>query len=523
MQPDSTVTSTLSSVLNDPVKLVGFIATILGILAAIVGIIGGITGLWQKWLERWQERRLRKILRKRTGAELYTPEEIIASRRYYICPDCFDVDPAQEAEIRSVHAVRGDLFRNVDKLLESPHKNKYLIVLADSGMGKTSFLINYWYCHWRDPKRQQRFNLAIVPLGIDKADAAIQEIPDKSNTVLFLDAFDEDARAIQNHRRRLETLIRLTQDFRQVLLTSRTQFFLQEEEIPRETGLLKTGPKGLDGAGTHVFYKLYLAPFSDEQVTRYLKRRFSYWQRDLRKKAQDVIDKIPLLSVRPMILSHIQDLVLPGKEFTYTFQLYEEIVTQWLQREKPFVQDTEALREFSEKLALNLVLNRQARGGERIHYQELLPLAQQFKILLEDWQLRGRSLLNRDAVGNYKFAHRSIMEYLFVKRFLEMNADERPYCQWTEQMYQFLEEKLAFCELKDQPFPNLSQINLSHFQKLKLRYEHGILSSEDVEKMLREYDFFDRYKNKSGKGVNHRYLSSGKKEKVIFDLLSFIR
>ena len=47
---------------------------------------------------------------------------------------------------------------------------------------------------------------------------------------------------------------------------------------------------------------------------------------------------------------------------------------------------------------------------------ELDLLAKEWDLQLASWQIGTRSLLNRDALGNYKFAHRSIMEFLFVKR-----------------------------------------------------------------------------------------------------------
>jgi len=515
MQPDST---TISAILTDPLKLVQIIGGIVAIIAGLVAIIAGILGLIRR-LKRWcQIRREQRRLLHRPGAEFYTPEEIIFNSQYYVRPFCQDVDPSQEAEIRLVHAVQADLFDKVDYLLAHPEKYKYSIVLADSGMGKTAFLINYWLRHWRDKPGRRRFKLALVPLGMEKADNHIQNISDKSNTVLFLDAFDEDARAIQNYRQRLARLLKLSEDFRQVLLTSRTQFFLREEEIPRETGIIRISSKGLGESGEWLFYKLYLAPFSDAQVEQYLKLRFTFFRRKQRTKARELVRKIPLLSVRPMILTHIQDLVQSEKEFKYAFQLYEEMVTAWLEREKPFVKDTVALRKFSECLAIDLYSQKNQRGAERVHYSELLPLARDYKIPLEDWQLRGRSLLNRDVAGNYKFAHRSIMEYLFVKRFLETEPNLRPKTDWTDLMKNFFVETLQYCQDINQGLPNLSHVDLSGIFHSQLRANRKKLTQDEGRRMLIKYDFYDKYENKAGKGIKHLYFQIGQKDEIIFDL-----
>ncbi len=242
------------------------------------------------------------------GAELYTKEDILRAAKFYIKPNCQDVDPSQEEEIQLVHAVKNKLFEMVDELLKNSEKFKYLIVLADSGMGKTAFVLKYYARHWRS-RRRHKFDLALIPLEIKNVDNYIKTIPSQSNTVLLLDAFDEDTLAIQNHRQRLAKLLELCEGFRQVLITSRTQFFRKEEEIPRETGIIKFSTADLGDNREYVFYKLYLSPFSDKQVNRYLKRRFHLWQQGKCRRVREIIEKIPQLTVRPMLLAYIPDLV----------------------------------------------------------------------------------------------------------------------------------------------------------------------------------------------------------------------
>ena len=116
-----------------------------------------------------------------------------------------------------------------------------------------------------------------------------------------------------------------------------------------------------------------------------------------------------------MLLSYIPDLVQSNTPLNKVYQLYEAMVRAWLERENVWV-DEQKLREFSERLAIDIYTKRETRGAERIPYEELISLEQTWQIDLENWQISGRSLLNRDAKGNYKFAHRSIMEYLFAVR-----------------------------------------------------------------------------------------------------------
>ena len=293
-----------------------------------------------------------------------------------------------------------------------------------------------------------------MPLGIPDADKRIADIPDKKNTVLFLDALDEDTLAIVDHAARLRDLLKLTYDFQRVLITCRTQFFPKDEEIPQETGIVKVGPRAAGERAQYVFHKLYVSPFTEEQVQAYLKRRYPFGQRRRRKMAQNMVKKIPQLIARPMLLAHIDDLVRANRQVKYAFELYDEMVEAWLVREEGIVAGLkkEDLRQFSERLGVDLYVNRERRGLERIRKEELAELAKQWKIPLDDWHLTGRSLLNRDAVGNYKFAHRSIMEYLFVKRF---TSGEKACCglTWTDQMKAFLWEVIQSYRNSKQPVP----------------------------------------------------------------------
>ncbi|MBD3343053.1 MAG: DUF1566 domain-containing protein, partial [Candidatus Lokiarchaeota archaeon] len=319
--------------------------------------------------------------------------------------------------------------------------------------------------------------------------------------------------AIIDHAERLINLMQLTRDFQKVLITCRTQFFPKDEEIPIETGIVKIGPVPAGHKAQYIFHKLYISPFTMNQIEDYLKRRFPIWKKKCRKQARDMIEKIPKLSVRPMLLAHIEDLVGKELELKYAFQVYEEMVEAWLIREEGKLEGIkkEPLRDFSELLAIEIFKNREQRKSERIPKSALTEFAESFKIPLEDWQLSGRSLLNRDAVGNYKFAHRSIMEYLFVKRFLEIQSDARPKIEWTDQMFQFLYEMINHYQEHNMKLADLTHIDLKRLIKTtkgplyKLRSKKKSLFEHDVHKMIRQYNMFEFRENLSGRGLFHLY------------------
>jgi uncharacterized protein YjbI with pentapeptide repeats len=330
------------------------------------------------------------------------------------------------------------LFEVVDKFLMAYSPHRHLLLLADSGMGKSSFVLNYYVRNCHRPKRK-RHQLVVVPLNAPKADEHIADIENPQDAMLFLDAFDEDQQAIANHRERLAALMEVCHPFKRVLITCRTQFFPTDEVLPRDTGIIRVGAVRLGEKKVYEFFRQYLAPFDDSQVEKFLRKRYSILQWRQRNKARELVRKIPLLSVRPMLLSHIPDLIDSDVQIEYAFQLYEILVEKWLEREEYWV-NKDRLRNFSERLAVDFYTKRQGRGTEGIPHAELTSLAKEWSLPdLKDWQLRGRSLLNRDAMGNYKFAHRSILEYLIVRR-LTAGDDACLDLELTDQMALFLRE-----------------------------------------------------------------------------------
>ncbi|MBM3736321.1 MAG: hypothetical protein FJW39_11095 [Acidobacteria bacterium] len=395
------------------------------VLGIFVGVMVAVAGLCRNVIRDWWARR---TLSSRLGAEAYPAEVIKASTRYYIRPDCQGADPAGDEDFRNVVSPREPLFTTMDRLLEKPSEHKHVIVLADSGMGKTSFLLNYYACHWSSRKRRERFNLHLLPVNADVV-AGIQRVSRPTETVLFLDALDEDPAAMKDHQARVKELVDATRMFRTVVITCRSQFFPKEEEIPDQTGVLKVADTG--DKKDHRFKKLYLAPFTEEQIEKAIKRRFR--RRD-REAARRVVDMIPELVARPLILSYLEDLI--GGQYKTASDVYERIIDRWVERDEYWV-NKEDMKRFSEKLAVEMF----RRGEQRVPEAELEPLAAQFGMKhLKSWQLRGRSLLNRDAQSRYKFAHRSIGEYLCVRAWQTEVDKAEPGHARTELMRQFASE-----------------------------------------------------------------------------------
>lgn len=402
-------------------------------IALALGIIPSAPSI-TKWIRTELDRRR---LLKRTGGDLYTRGDLLRALTNYVKPYCQSIDPSGGEDFRQTVAVKEDAHKVLHDLLEPTTDERYCLLLADSGMGKTTLLLNFFARHNR--KKHPAYKLLLVPLGSPKADRLIVDEADKTNTVLLLDAFDEDTEAILDHRRRLSALLDLSRDFAKILLTCRTQFFEKDDEIPKETGLARFGVKGAGQAGTYRMRKVYLSPFDDSQISKYIKIQFPVWRYKQRATAKEIASRMGDLTARPMLLAHIKDLILERRDYTRTSEIYFAMIDAWLVRESQFV-DRGALLSFSEALATQMYLDRTRRGAERIPRTEAAKVAVKCGLSLKDRQLGARSLLNRDAEGNLKFSHRSILEFLFVCDFLRSSIDtlkRRPTAEWTDQMKRF--------------------------------------------------------------------------------------
>lgn len=415
------------------------VTTISALIFILIFVIKQIYNLYIFWISHLRKKELIKDLHP-----FFTQKEIEFATRYYINTKFQNVPPSEDEEpgrnyIAAASQPLLPLF--LDKAFRSDiEDSKYYLVLADSGMGKTTFMINlylnYKYqINWF--RIHKKYNIELLPLGHPYTLERIKGMhsQEKKNTILLLDAFDEDNKAIINYTTRLNEILDLIWEFREVVITCRTQFFPSSNEEPTETGKFKFGPEG----GQHHFQKIYISVFSEKDIKKYLKKRFKsfyFFKTSKYLKALAIVLKAPNLMMRPMLLSYIDDLLNMKKEINYGFQIYEVLIDQWLIRESNKAGIVEKygksyksmLYEFSKALAKDLYINKTKRNNRlSLNVNEIIdnPKGLQLKdiegsiIQIDKYDQGSRSLLNRNAIGEYKFSHKSILEYFIALEVYE--------------------------------------------------------------------------------------------------------
>lgn len=395
---------------------------------------------------------VRYLLLKRTQkalneelAPFYTIEDVDKATRYYIPTKYQMIAPYEEEDIGISTYLINPKGKLIPKLLKGgfhrkKHSSRYILILADSGMGKTTFMINLFLAYkrrygWMNSK----FNIKLIPLGSPHATNVLGTIHPqrKKDMIMLLDAFDEDTKALIDYNARMEEIMKLSWEFKQVIITCRTQFFPSTKEIPHETGNLKFGVD----AGEYKFQKIYISPFSEIDIMFYLVKKYFVlnplnWNKFI--KAYKIVKKSPSLMARPMLLSRMDDLISSESVFKYSYLIYEELIKKWIEREadKPGIKEVYKSKEifknlllrFSEEIALNMYEHQRERNGLYINKDHSLLSDNEFLLEsvegrnLRSTEKRSKSLLNRDAEGNYKFSHKSILEYFLAREATRNDA-----------------------------------------------------------------------------------------------------
>ena len=148
---------------------------------------------------------------------------------YYIVPNCQHHNPADYHEDQQSRSyLKASLHESLQAFLGGEtlvrgNGSNQMFILADAGMGKTTLLLmlKMWHLFSFWPKG---YDCLLLKLGDDSLDQ-IKQHEGKANTVLLLDALDEDPLAHGRIDERLKELLEASRNYRQVLITCRTQFF----------------------------------------------------------------------------------------------------------------------------------------------------------------------------------------------------------------------------------------------------------------------------------------------------------
>jgi len=280
----------LSDYIGSPLWITETIILLLTILA-----IAWVIDFLMKFIRKLNIRRFNKIL-KSNLSHYYSNEDISRATKYFIPLYYQESAPSIHEELGG-----GGIPIPKQKIIPAFIKdfsnqrsyNKFILVLADTGMGKTTFLINLFLKYLKKKNNtsfRQKFPIKLYPIGDSETFKDIDRLPNKENTILLLDALDEDIQALKDYNSRLQEIIKKVKKFKRVIITYRTQFFPSEVEIPSKAGIFSWG-----GSGEYEFQKYYLSVFDQKDINKYLFKKYGFFRRSTKIRAQQIIKKVEAL------------------------------------------------------------------------------------------------------------------------------------------------------------------------------------------------------------------------------------
>lgn len=441
-------------------------------------------GLGPNWIAKLYKK-LKGIQHKRK-TELSRINDVLNSdplelAKFYVEPDCQNINPADHYD-ETPKTSREPIFKKIDEFLRvkkcDEPGDRHMFILSDAGMGKTSLLamlkllhlISFW------PKN---IDCILLKLGKNSIDE-IADIENKRQTFLLLDALDEDRLAHGQIQKRLSDILDTTKSFYRVIITCRTQFFPKSEKEPFER-------PGVISVAGYVCPAKYLSLFDDKKVDKYLSKLFPrkyllFKQEDKIRKSEELISKMGSLRCRPMLLANIDKLMESPiiKSEVNEYNIYRALVDNWLIRE-----------ERKTKIPKNELLNACKILAVEMQKRNVLDIPESdLNLMIADISdlekvkaidIRGRSLLNKNSEGDYRFSHHSIQEFLVIRYFVETTrAKPKNKLPVTERIAQMSLDIGKFVACQD--FFDFSEVRLNNLNLLRKNLEKADLKDANLER-----------------------------------------
>lgn len=455
-----------------------------------------------KWLEKLAKIYIgRQDQRKEEEASI--ADELFVSPRdlapVFIEPDLQPYNPADNVgkdadEIEDENDFRRPAFGFLEKFIRTRKTEsdgrRHLFILADAGMGKSSILAMFKLGH-ANKFWPPGYECVPLKLGMTTLER-VRGLKNCGNTVLLLDALDEDTVAFGRITDRISDLLKATSHFYRVIITCRNQFLPLGDAgfFPRQDRIL---------IADFSCPVKYISPFDDKQIREYLEKRFPKTWKDFlntkyiekRKIAEEVV-KHGDLRFRPMLLGYIEDLIAEeanGNQYI----IYRTIVEKWLKREsrKKEIKSRDLL------LGCMIAARKlQANNSRTLSSEDVRKMLVVHKELhqLQLTDIGGRSLLNKNSSGDFLFSHRSFQEFLSIYS-IEYGFDAKiPINSGNSVM--FFRSSLSSPALglrsrsmRDYTGADFSGADLSHFD-----FNNLVLTDANFKNSNLEFSEFDRSK-----------------------------
>jgi formylglycine-generating enzyme required for sulfatase activity len=354
---------------------------------------------------------------------------------------------------------------------------KYFLLQAEAGMGKTLTMQKafielsktgvakafvFIYCSYDTDQQIKSSKKQLKNKNISQKD-----------TIIFIDAFDEDAKArrIGNEEKRFGEITQQVADFKKIFISVRKEYLESDNTA----------------YSLPAYQNIFKFSISREEIDiKFIERYINSLNSKYRKNAQTIVDgKEKTLYYRPLFLSFLPTLAEnpeQTKKYQYAYQIYKYLLHEWTKRqeEKPtkiripttHEQRIADFKRDGQKLAIYVY-----RKNKKSLSIDLLTEISKYEEKAKD-----RLFFVRNNNNEYEFAHQAFRDYFLVNAFLrfQLTEDERNNLNFTE------EQGLKF-KLTESNFSQLG-FKKEDYQKLTLTEEEFFYRkpSEDLVSLYKE-------------------------------------
>lgn len=318
------------------------------------------------------------------------------------------------------------------------NNKQYHLILGESGTGKSTFLINI-YANFECRKFKKGYLIKCISLRMPNAIEQICKIENQKQVILLLDAFDEALEANINAINFLNKIEDNTKCFAKVIITSRNNFFDNDEMVPDDINITRV--LQLD---KEQYNRYYIQLFTITDVMLYIIKKYKLLIWKIIKSLM-VIIKCKEVVCRPLILSYIDFLIKDVTYYRYTSDIYQQIIENWIKREAFFICSQnpdkenavieEQLFTLINNVAIFMYKNYPHQHDYYVKIEDLKKFTNNYLIELSVGK-RNRSLFDR-INDKLVFAHKSLLEYLLLINFEKLSFRFEPHLNI---LYSFIKE-----------------------------------------------------------------------------------
>ncbi len=349
-----------------------------------------------------------------------------------------------------------ELTPKVNEFLSSD--KKVLLLLGDSGAGKSTFNRRLETDLWTNYKKGERIPLFINLPAIDKpehdligkhlrkeglSEPQIKELKAYREFIIICDGYDESQ---QTHNLYMSNQFNQSGQWQAQMVISCRSEYLGADYRDRFQPIDRN-----QHADSTLFEEAVIAPFSAQKIAsyieRYVQREKSVWQVETYQQALERIPHLRELVSNPFLLTLalevLPSLVAPGQDFSSAritrVALYDQFVMQWLERGKKRLEEkvlSERKKEAFERLAsegftrnglafftkLASAIYEQQAGNPVVEYTRFMDEGTWKEVFFgrddeKQLLLEANPLIRND--NQHRFIHKSLLEYGVARAIFE--------------------------------------------------------------------------------------------------------